>query len=447
MHAFPRCFPAKKTGLQSTPYFPRALALSALLAMLTGCVVSDQGPPPVVYEGPPQGGDEVVYTDPGAPEGDVVITSDSDFYGPLEPYGEWVEVDGYGRCWRPRNVDRDWRPYTNGQWRRTDSGWYWESDESWGWATSHYGRWNEDSRNGWYWVPDTHWAPAWVSWREGGGYTGWAPLPPRRRAGVTVDVEIAPRSFVYVEERHFSERVRPTTVIVNNTTIINKTVNINQTRITNNTVINGGPHTEVIERATGRKVSVTPVREVRRVEEKKVVVKPPTQPRVNPADRREKAKTPPGPQPHRDTRPPPDQPPPPVQPQAVSPAGRQPMPPPVAPDQVRRERDRDREAPPPPAPEKRETPPQPQLITGPRGSQAPNTVQPKEATNPAPAPKEVVAKPTQPPPPNQRDLKKEKTPPPKKAPPKKDAPEKVAPEKEPPAAKDKPDEQKEKAQQ
>jgi hypothetical protein len=35
---------------------------------------------------------------------------------------------------------------------------------------------------GWGWVPGTMWGPAWVSWRSGGGYAGWAPLPPRGAA-------------------------------------------------------------------------------------------------------------------------------------------------------------------------------------------------------------------------------------------------------------------------
>jgi hypothetical protein len=32
---------------------------------------------------------------------------------------------------------------------------------------------------GWCWIPGTLWGPAWVSWRWGGGYVGWSPLPPR----------------------------------------------------------------------------------------------------------------------------------------------------------------------------------------------------------------------------------------------------------------------------
>ncbi|HEX4138962.1 MAG TPA: DUF6600 domain-containing protein, partial [Candidatus Methylacidiphilales bacterium] len=34
------------------------------------------------------------------------------------------------------------------------------------------------------WVPGYTWAPAWVSWRYGDGYVGWAPLPPDSLAGI-----------------------------------------------------------------------------------------------------------------------------------------------------------------------------------------------------------------------------------------------------------------------
>ena len=37
---------------------------------------------------------------------------------------------------------------------------------------------------GWVWVPGYTWAPAWVSWRYGDGYAGWAPLPPDSFAGI-----------------------------------------------------------------------------------------------------------------------------------------------------------------------------------------------------------------------------------------------------------------------
>ena len=185
----------------------------------------------------------------------VEIHVESDFYEPLTPHGEWVVVGSYGRCWRPGHVARDWRPYSEGYWQRTDDGWYWVSDEPWAWATYHYGRWDFTDRYGWYWVPQTHWAPAWVSWHSGGGYIGWAPLYP---AGVVV---ISPRAYVFVEERHFMEPVRRSTVVVNNTTIINKTL------------INEAPTTTVIEKASGRKIQAVPVQELRQKQEAAVVAK------------------------------------------------------------------------------------------------------------------------------------------------------------------------------
>ncbi len=68
----------------------------------------------------------------------------------------------------------------------TDDGWTWVADpsEPWGWATYHYGRWTNLDGIGWVWVPGYTWAPAWVSWRYGGGYCGWAPLPPETTIGV-----------------------------------------------------------------------------------------------------------------------------------------------------------------------------------------------------------------------------------------------------------------------
>ena len=82
---------------------------------------------------------------------------------------------------------------------------------------------------------------------------------------------IPPHAFVFVEERRFLEPVRPTTVVVNNTTMIDKTVNITNIKIVNNTVINEGPRTQVIERASGQKVRPVPVHELRRAEEAVVV--------------------------------------------------------------------------------------------------------------------------------------------------------------------------------
>jgi hypothetical protein len=181
-------------------------------------------------------------------------------------------VPGYGYSWVPARVETDWRPYSDGYWQRTDAGWYWMSEEPWGWATYHYGRWDWNVQFGWFWVPQTQWAPAWVCWREGGGYVGWAPLRPSVSIGInftSVDYEpaFASRAFVFVEHRRMLEHVRPRTVVVNNTTIINKTVNITKVRVEDKTVINEGPRPDVIERESGRKIQSVAARDFRHREE------------------------------------------------------------------------------------------------------------------------------------------------------------------------------------
>lgn len=103
------------------------------------------------------------------------------FQTALAPYGTWIDDAAYGRIWIPSaaQVGDDFTPYaTNGDWLDTEYGWTWSSGWSWGWAPFHYGRWVSSER-GWAWVPGTLWGPAWVSWRAGGGYVGWSPLPPR----------------------------------------------------------------------------------------------------------------------------------------------------------------------------------------------------------------------------------------------------------------------------
>ena len=142
------------------------LIIAALLAATAVPVLAQD-----YYDAPPAGyGDD-------RPE----IRSAYDFEAPLARYGNWVQ-SRFGRAWQPR-VARDWRPYTIGRWVESEDGQVWQSDEPWGWATYHYGRWGFDERLGWVWVPGTEWAPAWVAWRDGDDYTGWAPLPPESLYG------------------------------------------------------------------------------------------------------------------------------------------------------------------------------------------------------------------------------------------------------------------------
>jgi hypothetical protein len=142
----------------------------------------DDAPPP-----PPPG-------DQGAPPPDQSIQSDQgdqgdpgvsfqQFYDQLGDQGSWVQTDDYGYVFQPNVTDPNWAPYTDGHWVYSDQGWVWVSDEPWGWATYHYGRWANIDGTGWVWVPGYRWAPAWVSWRYGGGYCGWAPLPPETFVG------------------------------------------------------------------------------------------------------------------------------------------------------------------------------------------------------------------------------------------------------------------------
>ncbi len=103
------------------------------------------------------------------------------FYQELSPYGRWVLGEDRQWYWQPAVAlsTPSWRPYwDNGHWLYTNDGWYWSSDYPWGWAAFHYGRWNLHPHFGWVWAPDRVWAPAWVVWRSGGDYCGWAPLPP-----------------------------------------------------------------------------------------------------------------------------------------------------------------------------------------------------------------------------------------------------------------------------
>jgi hypothetical protein len=117
------------------------------------------------------------------------------YYGQLSDYGRWVHVAPYGTVWCPVGMDVGWRPYTVGHWVYTDWGWMWVSSDPWGWVPYHYGRWALTSSYGWIWVPDDVWAPAWVAWRYGDGWAGWAPLPPDVGWSASVGISYASYDF------------------------------------------------------------------------------------------------------------------------------------------------------------------------------------------------------------------------------------------------------------
>ncbi len=198
------------------------------------------------------------------------IRAKADFEAPLAGQGTWLEVKWYGHCWRPACVAAGWRPYCNGRWIWSECGWYWQSEEPWGWACYHYGYWVDAPEVGWVWVPDVEWGPAWVSWRYGGGFAGWAPLPPPRFFFFAR--EAAPSQFAFVAAAHFSDPIRPRMLIVNNIYIINmatQTFNVSKEfrvmdGVRRKVAVNNGPGVEAIEKATGRNFAAVSIEEAAR---------------------------------------------------------------------------------------------------------------------------------------------------------------------------------------
>ena len=202
------------------------------------------------------------------------------FYSSLAPYGSWVEVPDYGRCWRPSVTfyDTAWQPYCDrGHWVYSDYGWYWASDYSWG-ATFHYGRWFQDESLGWCWGADyTEWALSWVCWRYSDDYCGWAPLPPGavyqtgvgfvyrgRNVSAGFDFGLRANAFTFVLTKNFSDmhphkfRAAPEQVaqIFNHTTVVN---NFNAH---NRTIVNNGIPWQHIAAVTHTEIHPVPVREI-----------------------------------------------------------------------------------------------------------------------------------------------------------------------------------------
>ncbi|MBB5282866.1 hypothetical protein HNQ92_000987 [Rhabdobacter roseus] len=184
------------------------------------------------------------------------------FYNDLAPYGRWSSHPQYGSVWSPY-VEEDFQPYaTNGRWIATEYGNTWESYYPWGWAPFHYGRWFFDDYNGWTWVPDYEWGPAWVNWRSGGDYYGWAPLLPGFHVNIAVNIPynywvFVPRNYIY-RPRIFSYCV-PRARVVN---IYNRTTIINNYYRNDNRVYASGPSRYEVERHTRSKVPVYQASEV-----------------------------------------------------------------------------------------------------------------------------------------------------------------------------------------
>jgi hypothetical protein len=195
-----------------------------------------------------------------------VSVSYQTFYDNLAPYGQWINDPEYGDVWVP-NEEGDFRPYgSRGRWVMTEYGNTWVSEDPWGWAVYHYGRWTFNSYYGWVWVPGYEWAPAWVSWRYGGGYSGWAPLGPGMNVGVSYNYPDSWWIFVnptYMYQPNCISYWRGpsyNTTYIRQTTIINNYYEDNRTHVR----YNYGPRAEVIQQTTHQPVQVYRVSQLNR---------------------------------------------------------------------------------------------------------------------------------------------------------------------------------------
>ena len=187
-----------------------------------------------------------------------VTVSYQTFYDELSPYGQWVYDPEYGNVWVP-NEDGDFRPYgSRGRWAMTEYGNTWVSDDPWGWACYHYGRWTYNNYYGWIWVPGYEWAPAWVSWRYGGGYCGWAPLSPGVGIGVSYGcpdswwVFVGPQYMYRTDYYHYWRGPRYNNECIRRTSWYNNVYTDNYSHVR----YNYGPRSSAIERYTHQPVQV-----------------------------------------------------------------------------------------------------------------------------------------------------------------------------------------------
>ena len=127
-------------------------------------------------------------------------------------------------------------------------------------------RWTRVRDAGWLWVPGREWGPAWVSWRTGGDYVGWAPLPPRGRGDdddnrpingqVDVEFDIGPAYYNFVDVRYIGDTRLSDRIYApeQNVTYISTTVNVTNITYTNSTVYNYGPDYNTVNRYSTRPI-------------------------------------------------------------------------------------------------------------------------------------------------------------------------------------------------
>jgi hypothetical protein len=208
----------------------------------------------------------------------------------LSVQGRWLRSPIWGDVWQPRRrlVGPDFQPYTNGYWQYTSEyGWYWVSEDPFDDVVYHYGRWVYDPDQHWLWIPGYTWGPGWVVWREGGGYSGWMPMPPDEAfvsgRGLSLGMNFGAWNVnLYGYNRWYGNRVDPGRfwVFVDNRNLADRdyrrfvapperarvlltnTRNVTNFTVVNNRVVNRSIDVNVVERASGRRIQPVAARTV-----------------------------------------------------------------------------------------------------------------------------------------------------------------------------------------
>jgi hypothetical protein len=153
------------------------------------------------------------------PPGDAMAGAPAYGWSDLNQYGTWSYVNNCGYGWLP-NAASNWSPFGFGQWSRYPGfGYTWISYEPWGWLPYHYGAWQQDPTLGWAWCPTGAWggglgwiwSPAIVTWYQGPGWIGWAPLPVRPIGGTGLHPPRGPVAGLNAVNLNTFERGGPVT--------------------------------------------------------------------------------------------------------------------------------------------------------------------------------------------------------------------------------------------
>src|SRR5262245_22210570 len=112
-----------------------------------------------------------------------------------------------------------------------------------------------------FWIPGDEWAPAWVNWRYGDDYVGWAPLPPDE---LVESYEVQLAYWMFVPGRYMAApRVRTyivpvyrRTVLLRATRVVNRTVPVQGARL----AVNPGISPAFVARVSGAPIATYRVR-------------------------------------------------------------------------------------------------------------------------------------------------------------------------------------------